>query len=254
MCYVTISVKTLTLGVCSMFQFLIPSYVAAYMATHSVGEMLYNVGGLSHPSKMPEAGYSLPACACNVGQRLAQIARSVCAGCYANGGNYRFPNVEACLFDRLWTVANVPADDWILSMSGLIYHYGVRFFRWHDSGDLQSLEHFARIVSVCENTLAVTRHWLPTKEIGILKRWIGDRSASEMLPANLCVRVSSYYVGDDAPQICGLPTSTVSNPDNADLLCPVTYAPPGIKLTCDKAKCRGCWDRNLPTVDYKLHR
>ena len=52
------------------------------------------VGGLSTPSKMPGYAYGLPAKDCIVGSTLAKIPGSVCHGCYALMGNYRFPNVK----------------------------------------------------------------------------------------------------------------------------------------------------------------
>ena len=36
------------------------------------------------------------------------------------------------------------------------------WFRWHDSGDIQSLEHLEKIFEVCRLT-PETSHWLPTR-------------------------------------------------------------------------------------------
>jgi hypothetical protein len=50
---------------------------------------------LSFPSKMPCASVGLPAIvACRTGAKLAQVPGSVCSGCYAMKGNYRFSNVK----------------------------------------------------------------------------------------------------------------------------------------------------------------
>ena len=58
-------------------------------------------GGLSKPSKMPGPAYNLPAAACITGAKLVKIPGSVCAGCYALKGRYRFKNVQDALQRRL---------------------------------------------------------------------------------------------------------------------------------------------------------
>ena len=58
-------------------------------------------GGLSKPSKMPGPAHNLPAVACKTGAKLVQIPGSVCAGCYALKGRYRFNNVQQALQRRL---------------------------------------------------------------------------------------------------------------------------------------------------------
>ena len=54
-------------------------------------------GGLSSPSKMPGYAYNLPAWECVTGVKLQAVAGSVCSGCYAMKGRYRFPNVKDAL-------------------------------------------------------------------------------------------------------------------------------------------------------------
>ena len=39
----------------------------------------------------------------------------------------------------------------------------VKYFRWHDSGDVQDLDHLRRIYEVCKLTPDV-QHWMPTRE------------------------------------------------------------------------------------------
>jgi hypothetical protein len=74
-------------------------------------------GGLSKPSKMPGPAHNLPAQACKTGAKLVKVPGSVCAGCYALKGRYRFKNVQAALNRRLqafedprWVDAMVTAD------------------------------------------------------------------------------------------------------------------------------------------------
>ena len=93
-------------------------------------------GGLSKPSKMPGPAYNLPAVACITGAKLVKIPGSVCAGCYALKGRYRFRNVQDALQRRLQAITG---PRWVEAMVTLIKPH--KFFRWPDSGDLQRLEH-----------------------------------------------------------------------------------------------------------------
>ena len=93
-------------------------------------------GGLSAPGKMPEGSYNLPAVACQTGAKLRQIPGTPCWGCYAFKGRYNFSNVKDALTRRLESLAH---RDWIPAMVVLIK--GKKYFRWHDSGDLQSAQH-----------------------------------------------------------------------------------------------------------------
>ena len=58
-------------------------------------------GGLSAPSKMPGPAYNLPAWECTTGKKLVNVPGSVCHGCYALKGRYRFNNVRMALARRL---------------------------------------------------------------------------------------------------------------------------------------------------------
>ena len=74
-------------------------------------------GGLSKPSKMPGPAHNLPAVACKTGAKLVQIPGSVCAGCYALKGRYRFNNVQKALQRRL---AALESPLWVEAMTTLI--------------------------------------------------------------------------------------------------------------------------------------
>ena len=69
-------------------------------------------GGLSEPGKMPGRAFNLPAKACVTGAKLVKIPGSVCHGCYALKGRYRFSNVQQALERRL-TAINHP--QWVLN-------------------------------------------------------------------------------------------------------------------------------------------
>ncbi len=115
-------------------------------------------GGLSAPGKMPEGSYNLPASACQTGQKLAKIPGTPCSGCYALKGRYRFPNVKDALQRRLKSLMD---PRWTEAMTVLVK--GKKHFRWHDSGDIQSVDHLKKIFEVCNNT-PQTIHWLPTQK------------------------------------------------------------------------------------------
>ena len=144
-------------------------------------------GGLSKPSKMPGPCFNLPASRCITGAKLVKIPGSVCHGCYALKGRYRFPNVQNALERRRQALSS---PQWVEAMVVLVS--GNEFFRWHDSGDLQSLEHLKNIFEVCKRT-PKTRHWLPTREAQILKQ-----VQPEDVPKNLIIRFSSHMI-DQGP-------------------------------------------------------
>ena len=188
-------------------------------------------GGLSKPSKMPGPAYNLPAAACQTGAKLAQIPGTVCHGCYALKGRYRFTNVKTALARRLEALGH---PDWIKAMTVLIK--GEKFFRWHDSGDLQSVAHLKAIFEVCNNT-PETRHWLPTREARYLPL------NHDSIPKNLTIRFSSHKINQ--PPLKSWPwTSTVSTRDSS---CPA-------QLQNNNCKdCRACWDRKISNVTYPKH-
>ena len=191
------------------------------------------VGGLSKPSKMPGPAYNLPASACITGQKLAKVPGSVCAGCYALKGRYRFNNVQAALQRRLQAIES---PEWVEAMIILIKPQ--KYFRWHDSGDIQSLKHLENIFKVCRATPG-TSHWLPTREAQFLKRLKVNQ-----VPRNLIIRMSSHMI-DQAPVNFWPWTSTVTSGEGRS--CPA----PEQGNECKD--CRACWDRTVPNVCYGKH-
>ncbi len=113
----------------------------------------------------------------------------------------------------------------------------VKFFRWHDSGDVQNLDHLRRIYAVCKLTPDV-QHWMPTREA-----WTKDYIVEA--PDNLVVRFSIPMV-DQAAGTSWPHTSTVST-KKIDVTCP---AP----LQGNQCKdCRACWDKSVSNVCYGEH-
>ena len=123
-------------------------------------------GGLSKPNKMPGPSINLPASQCITGAKLVNVQGSTCSGCYALKGRYRFQNVKDAMARRL---AKLHDPRWVEAMVTLIDKQPV--FRWHDSGDLQSVQHLKNIFEVCHATPG-TAHWYPRAKQDFYVSWI----------------------------------------------------------------------------------
>jgi hypothetical protein len=190
------------------------------------------VGGLSKPSKMPGWSIGIPAKECKTGKKLRQIKNSVCEGCYALKGCYVFKVVQEAQYKRLEAIQH---PDWVLAMATLINSKKPDVFRWHDSGDVQDVDHLEKIFEVCKLT-PTKRHWMPTREA-----WIKDHMVNA--PANLVVRFSSPMI-DQGPVKSWANTSTVSTKSRS---CPA----PDNNNEC--GSCRACWDPLVKNIEYGKH-
>ena len=191
------------------------------------------VGGLSKPGKMPCPSINLPAASCITGSLMALIEGTTCYGCYALKGRYKFKNTKIAMARRLAALPNIR---WVRAMVVLMKDR--KFFRWHDSGDIQSAWHLARILEVCKQT-PDTKHWLPTRESRLLKFLDPDT-----VPKNLLIRLSATKVNGAAPTSWPW-TSTVT--DGKDKTCPA----PDQGGKCKS--CRQCWDRSIKNITYAKH-
>jgi hypothetical protein len=190
------------------------------------------IGGLSKPSKMPGWSIGIPAKECKTGKKLRQIKNSVCEGCYALKGCYVFKVVQEAQYKRLEAIQH---PDWVLAMATLINSKKPDVFRWHDSGDVQDVDHLEKIFEVCKLT-PDKRHWMPTREA-----WIKDHM--HKAPANLVVRFSSPMI-DQGPVKSWANTSTVSTKSRS---CPA----PDNNNEC--GSCRACWDPLVKNIEYGKH-
>ena len=191
------------------------------------------VGGLSTPGKMPCYSINLPATECKTGAKLARVPGTTCHGCYALKGRYRFKTTKKAMARRLRALTH---GSWTAAMTALIT--GHKYFRWHDSGDLQGPQHLKNIFEVCKAT-PDAKHWLPTREHSLLQLMDPD-----VVPKNLLIRVSATKVNGAAPKWWPW-TSTVT--DGKDKTCPA----PDQGGKC--RSCRACWDRSVPNVTYAKH-
>jgi hypothetical protein len=197
-------------------------------------------GSLGKPSKMPGLSYGISADLCKVGAKLAQIIGSVCHGCYAMKANYKYPSVKTAHANR---VAGLSSVSWVDAMIKQINHSHTEYFRWHDSGDLQSFQHLLDIVRIAE-ALPDVKFWIPTRESGLIKRYMDVFGA---FPDNLCVRVSAAMVDGRAP--AGFEnTSTVHAAKPAQGFdCPAQHQ--GNRC----GECRACWDKGNRNTSYPVH-
>ena len=120
-------------------------------------------GSLSKPGKMPGWSIGIPAKECKTGSKLRKIKNSVCYDCYALKGCYVFKVVQDAKYRRLKAIKD---PQWVKAMAHLINSKKPDVFRWHDSGDVQDLDHLNKIYEVCKLTPS-KRHWMPTREAWI---------------------------------------------------------------------------------------
>ncbi len=190
------------------------------------------VGGLSKPSKMPGWSIGIPAKECKTGGKLQAVPGSVCYDCYAMKGCYVFKVVQDAQYRRLAAIYTAP---WVQAMAHLINSKKPDVFRWHDSGDVQDLDHLNKIYDVCRLTPS-KRHWMPTREA-----WVKDHL--DRAPSNLVIRFSAPMVDQAAPA-SWKNTSTVVT---ANATCP------SAKQGNICGDCRNCWNSEIKTISYGKH-
>lgn len=201
-------------------------------------------GGLSKPSKMPSTSYSIPAALCKTGAKLRKVKNSVCEKCYALKGFYRMPNVKNALQNRFEKILH---PQWPRAMALLIKSTGTAYHRWHDSGDIQSVEHLKQIISVCKKTPNVV-HWLPTREYSIVSDF---KKAGGRIPKNLVVRLSAHMVNSrlktKITNSMVVSKDKIKDLDNDVFVCPASTQG---NMCLD---CRICWNKKNKTVAYVKH-
>jgi hypothetical protein len=115
------------------------------------------------------------------------------------------------------------------------------YFRWFDSGDVQSAKHLEAIIDIAE-AMPDVRFWLPTKEAGIIKRNKRD------VPDNLAIRLSMPMI-DQLPTGAWKLTSTVRSAKGdvhgAECKAPSNNGKCGT--------CRACWDKTIQNITYIKH-
>ena len=214
-------------------------------------EAIEIAGPLGYPAKMPGTAYGISAKACITGAKLAQIPGSVCHGCYALKANYLYPSVQIAHDKRISGIAN---PGWTGAMVTLLLaaHESGKgrngpiasgWHRWHDSGDLQSVEHLTKICAVAALTPKI-KHWLPTRELGIVKAY---EKQGGVVPRNLVIRVSATMVDGDATSAWPTTSGVHDKAKAKGRACPA----PQQEGKC--GDCRACWNPKVKHVSYHLH-
>jgi hypothetical protein len=197
-----------------------------------VKEAVKITGSMTRTKKMPGLSYSLPAWECKTGSKLRLVPGTPCFGCYALKGNYtRYPAIKKAQYRRL---ASLVHDSWVTAMVAQVKRQ--RWFRWHDAGDVQSVDHMKKIFEVCRLTPA-TNHWLPTQE----RRYLPLEGST--VPDNLVIRLSGSKIDGPQPS-CWPHTSSVVT---KGATCPA----PAQGGKCKE--CRMCWTKSIKNVSYGKH-
>jgi hypothetical protein len=224
------------------------------------------VGSVGNPSKMPGTAYGISAYHCITGGKLAQVNGSVCEDCYAVKGNYIGPTVKRAHADRERSLRNLPL--WTETMAKyLAFLHGPKgpakgksgnpinkgWHRWHDAGDLQSVEHLAAICEVARRTPEI-RHWLPTRELAFVRQYVRDGG---IVPNNLAIRVSATMVDGPATKAWGTTSGVHTREDSQPAgthYCPAPTHGGTCNHPSDASKhCRACWSNDVAHVSYHKH-
>ncbi len=163
-----------------------------------------------------------------------------CQGCYAIGGNYRFPNVKA---PREFNKQDWKRENWVEEVVAALNID--RFFRWFDSGDIYHPKLAEKIKAVIELT-PWCQHWLPTRSFKSprIRRVLEEIKA---LP-NVSVRYSSDSVTGQYEAIHG--STIVPSAEWHDENITVCQA---AKTDGKCTNCRACWDAEIPLIGYVAH-
>ncbi len=213
---------------------------------------------------MPCFGTSTPAYDCPIGSALAKVSGTVCSICYAAkpASRYNTPVVDNAMRRRLALVREAMADpiacfEWVDAFAYLLnerrrrwrpgMRNDARYFRWHDSGDLQGMRHLEMVAQVAAETPEV-KHWLPTRELPLVMAYLRLHGA---FPPNLRIRQSAAKLGQPAPYIPELGGgSSVHFVDGEPVAGALECGAPTRDGQC--GPCRLCWESPME-VSYRLH-
>jgi len=120
------------------------------------------------------------------------------------------------------------------------------WFRFHDSGDIQSVLHMKAINDIAILNPSV-KFWIPTREGKFVKEFLKNNTKA----SNLTIRISAHIRTKKASDFgTGLCTSTIEYAESEH-----HCIAPKQGGSCDGEimNCRNCWDENISNVDYKAH-
>jgi hypothetical protein len=197
---------------------------------------------LSKASKMPCLSWSLEARTHCPASLIDGELVDACKGCYAAGGNYRFPNVRA---PRLMNAKDWKRAGWVDDMVTALE--GETHFRWFDSGDVAWLA-LARKIQLVMIRTPNTQHWLPTR----MHRFPKFRPVlSEMRTlSNVVVRLSSDSIEGEHDARLATGSTIFSDPSQLPDHATVCGA---YKRDGKCGDCRACWDTDNKLIAYPAH-
>lgn len=181
----------------------------------------------------------------------------VCKSCYATKGMYRFPVVKNV---REHNSEDYKRDEWVDEMIKEVSKFD--YFRWFDSGDIESVELALKIRSVVRGTPKVA-HWLPTRsdKIVSISRVLSSSSTSVegkigvpfKFLSNVVIRPSADHIGLNNTEREGVNSFVIKPEDMFEAkkqgihVCPVGVNPN--QKSCDT--CTACYTDQA--VAYVLH-
>lgn len=139
-------------------------------------------------------------------------ACKVCAGnCYAVKSYNQYKDTRNA-WDDNYFMAMHRRGEFFAEISRAMW--GMRFFRWHVSGEILDYDYFDHAVT----TARKNQHCISlifTKQYGIVNQWIKDHGGADALPDNLKV-VFSVWRGLECPNPYNLPEVHVLQHDGND--------------------------------------
>ena len=205
-------------------------------------------GGISNKNrKLPFYSYGLPVKNCITGSKLSKVKNSICSKCYAKRNMYNTQAVKKAHAKRLKGIRH---PYFVKAMTYEINHITKnqtekKYFRWHDSGDLQSMKHLLKLIKIALS-LPKIKFWLPTNERKFIKSYLRSKRS---FPINFNERLSSIFIDHEPSKKHEFNTSsTFKNvkPINSK----ICYS---YKRHNQCGNCRACWSKNISNIAYKTH-
>ena len=164
-----------------------------------------------------------------------------CKGCYAKGGNYRFPKVKQ---PREENSQDWKREAWVSDMVKELDND--RYFRWFDSGDIKTPDQARKILDIMKLTPWV-KHWLPTRSHK-LPRIRSILEEMKLLPG-VSVRYSSDSIEGEYESHHG--STIIPSTETSDKALTVCMAYANKDNKCNG--CRQCWNKDIKTIAYPAH-
>ena len=163
-------------------------------------------------------------------------------GCYAQKGNWRFPNVQESLKNNLKVYTENPK---LFFESIAIQTTLLKYFRWHSSGDIVDYAYFEGMCRVARKNKE-THYLCFTKKYEIINEFLAK---GKRIPKNLSVVLSAWsnWIPENP---YNLPMTYVYGKDFDNDLIPKDSIPCGGKCEI----CQACWTlKKGQNVYFKKH-